>query len=267
MKKLLLILLFICMIFSSCQISDEQIQDNENFESSESSSVSENISDESKPEIVINTLYDLSYDEYFSKEYRYEDTSGAILDENIGFGIGDAKNLYIRYYDDKNGFKRTVASNVDDYIVTYDELIYSVKGEALYSATLYGTYPKEIYTLPSDIDGKISSIFGTPELIWMKIGDSIYRLHRSSGILDKLYSNENIAWYKPISNYSIKCDIYTDKWLEYIESGGDPDEQVLFSMTKTYIYNSKTDEFYEAQYYDDDPYTVKYEIEEDNGEN
>lgn len=261
MKKLLLILLFICMIFSSCQISDEQIQDNENFESSESSSVSENISDESKPEIVINTLYDLSYDEYFSKEYRYDDTSLDILDENMGYGISDAKNLYIQYFDDKSGFKRTVASNVDDYGIVYDELIYSVKGTTLYSATLYGTYPKEIYTLPSDIDGKISRIFCTPELIWMEIGDSIYRLHRSSGILDKIYSNSEMILFRPLSNYSISYDIVNPRWTEHLENGGSELDWVPFNEQITYIYNSKTGEDYEASFLEVVPYTIIYDIE------
>lgn len=261
MKKLLLILLFICVIFSSCQSNDDWVQDDENFESSESSSISENISDESESDTTINNLCDLSYDEYFSKEYPYEDTSLDFVDENMGYNIGEANNLYFLYFDDKNGFKHTIASNVDDFGIVYDELIYSVKGTTLYSATLHGTDPKEIYKLPSDIDGEISRIFCTPELIWMKIEDSIYRLHRSSGILDKIYSNPEMKFFRPLSNYSIEYDIVNPKWTEHLESGGSTLDWVPFKEEITYIYNSKTGEDYEASFLDVVPYTIIYDIE------
>lgn len=114
----------------------------------------------------------------------------------------------------------------------------------------------------------IECFFAMDELIWLQCGTSIYRLHLSSNTLDKVYSNENLAWFKPISNYSVVCNIYTENWIEYIENGGDPDEQVLFHMTEEYIYNSATDDFYEPQYYDDNPNnSIIYEIEEDKNEN
>ena len=164
---------------------------------------------------------------------------------------------------DKAGYKQVLFSDglVNDYAIVYNELIYSVEGKTIYSSSLFGTYPEVIFEVPLEINEEIDTIFCTPELIWMKIGGSIYRLHRSSGILDKIYTNSEILFFRPLSNYSFEYQIFNPKWLEHINNGGSTDDWVPFSERLTYIYNSKTSENYEASFLEEEPYTIIYYIE------
>ena len=258
--KTIIIILFFCIIFSSCQQNNEIIQNDINLENNELPHSDYLVTDDI--EISIKTFYDLSYDEYFSKEYLYEDHSIDLIG-NYNYGIDDAGRLYMFDTQDKTKYKQVLFSDgiVNDYAVVYNELIYSVEGKTIYSSSLFGTYPEIVFEVPLEIKDEIDTIFCTPELIWMKIGESIYRFHRSSGIIDKIYTNSEILFFRPLSNYSFEYQIYNPKWIEYINNGGSTNDWVPFNEKLTYIYNSKTGENYEASFLEEEPYTIIYFVE------
>ena len=201
-----------------------------------------------------------SYDYFFSSERIFEDLSLECT-ENYNFAIDENGKLF-KYSDNLsplNKFDPIIIifdeGFVTEYFIVCDEIFFVVDNK-IYKSDLNGNKVEIVVSVPE----KISNIFATSELVWFKSEDSIFRLHYPSGTLEKIYTNENIVYYRPITNYSFRYDIYSEKWIEYLESGGNPHEQVLFAMTKTYIYNSNTGENYEASFKENYPNEIIYNM-------
>ena len=202
------------------------------------------------------------YETYFSEEIEFEDIG--IYTGGYSFGVNKSGGLY-RYPSD------TPVSEVcreflfpeyfvGDYALVYEEIIFSVNGEMLCRSNLDGSDFEVIYELPESAKGNITKLFADEDVIWFQSGDTIYRFHRSSDTLDEIIKKEGLIFWNPLTNYSIRYDIYSEEYLEFIENGGLPIDWGLGKETVTYIYNSVTKEDYKAEFEEEPPYSIIYDI-------
>ncbi len=272
MKKLFLLLAATALAVFMGSCSEEAEESSSASEAEKQESVSSEASSESSSSQTpaFPSDYDLSYEEYFSKEREYVDRSMVAPDTlDYRYGISEKGNLYristmyVRLADNSRyRYFFTVDGNVVDYGISYYELAYVVGGRSIVSSNLDGSDAKVVFELPEEIEGEITGdFFVTPELFWFRMGPTVYRVHRSSGTLDEIYTNEDIVLMCPLSNYSIEYDVYDPRWIEHLANGGNTLDWVPYRPQITYIYNSKTGEDYEAQYLEEEPYTLIYDFE------
>lgn len=266
MKKFLMFFMAAVLIVSISACGAEQYEENSVPEQESSESVSDENLSESAAGSPHSCAFDLSYRDYFSKERKYEDLTAESSEAvRYIFEISDEGNL-CRYLYKRTGRDEsrieTVYSDgfVNDYTAVYEELIFAVDGKRIYRSDLRGDGAELICEIP-DAAGDIRYLFANEALVWFKMDDAVYRLHRSSGTLEKIYADENMLFMRPLSNYSIEYTAYSQRYLDFLESGGDPENGWLGSETTTYIYNSHTGENYEAQFLEEEPYTIIYDIQ------
>ncbi|MGN0626646.1 MAG: hypothetical protein ACI4IT_01605 [Oscillospiraceae bacterium] len=272
MKRFFLILTLIVLVvfISSCaeQTKENSSMEEESLESISGEASSEDLSLEA-PKLPSD--YDLSYEEYFSKERKRTDLS--LVCQGYFFHIG-YKGQFYRYRSEKRvpshgerEYELLFSDGVvNGYTIARNRVYFMADGKRIYSAAYYGSFSGDdiemIYEFQEPLSGDITDFFADDALLWFRAGPTVYRLHLSSGTLDEVYTNEEMILARPLSNYSIEYDVYKPEYLDFLANGGDPENGWLGSETTTYIYNSHTGENYEAQYYEDDPYTIIYEIEQ-----
>ncbi len=184
-----------------------------------------------------------SYEQYFSEEHIYK-SSRISTEKEYFYRVVDGTLLKSTEpsYNEMTADKAFVLFDrcfVNDFAINNNE-IFIISNNKIIKIDLEGENESIVLELRLMEDEMISDIFVTDELIWFRLKNSVFRLHRDSNTLDKIYSNDDLAWYKPISNYSIKCDIYTEEMKLYIENGGSINDDFYFVPTVTYLYNSQT---------------------------
>ncbi len=80
------------------------------------------------------------------------------------------------------------------------------------------------------------------DLIYFRKGNTVYRLHRESNTTDSIFTNNNMSFFSPISNYKIQYMEYTPEAMTFLNDGGELyDEEAYITWENTYNYNSITD--------------------------
>lgn len=152
------------------------------------------------------------YEQYFSEEHIYE-TSRISTEKEYYYRVVDGALLKSTEpsYNERTADKAFVLFDrcfVNDFAINNNE-IFIISNNKIIKIDLDGENESVVLEFSLTEDESISDIFVTDELIWFRLKNSVFRLHRESNTLDEIYSNDDLAWYKPISNYCIKCDIYT----------------------------------------------------------
>lgn len=130
---------------------------------------------------------------------------------------------------------------VTDYVVTESDLVF-VMYNMIYSCNWSGGNVRFIFALPQSISGEIKKVSANDSVVWLQVGASVYRLYRPTGTLDFVYSNPDMLWWRPISNYTIEYAVYSEEYLQAKRDGRDPDSMSFYNEESRYYYNSLTGE-------------------------
>lgn len=144
---------------------------------------------------------------------------------------------------------------VTDYVVTESDLVF-VMCNMIYSCNWSGGNVRFVFALPQSIDGEIKKVSANDAAIWLQVGDSVYRLYRPTNTLDFLYSNPDMLWWRPISNYTIEYAVYSEEYLEAKRNGRDPDSMSFYNQEARYYYNSLTGETFPETLVSPDDYIL-----------
>lgn len=183
----------------------------------------------------------LSYTYYFSEERLFEDLS---LDTNSNFAIDIDENGKIYKYSNKVDSKKNINKDIIyqdvpvlDYAVVENEIIFVTNDHKIHSITTSGNSMNTIIELQETKSGNVKNLYADKDLIWFRIGGTVYRFHRNSEVLDEIYTNDDLIFFRPLSNFSFTFDVYSDDWIEYIKNGGNPKEIVDFNERDTFIFD------------------------------
>lgn len=224
-----------------------------------------------------NSLFDISYEEYFSKEREWVDVTMADGND-YSFEINGEGNVvkfkveYLKPTDPKFGTMgkrvrrdQTVIfagqGNVTEFTPVYDKLFLIVNGHQIIEVDKNGGNKSLIYE-DNDRTKPISNIVATRELIYFEKEHTIFRLYRKSGTLDEIMTKEEMTFWRPLSNYTVMWYELSPKWKEYLASGGDPRDEMQQTFIGTeiaFIHNAKTGEEKEIVA---DKFGVEYRIDE-----
>ena len=97
----------------------------------------------------------------------------------------------------------------------------------------------------------MENLWSDGEALFFKQGDSICRYHISSNTLDTLVSNDNISYFRPITNLKVEWTQYSEDWISYVNSdkynpnayaeyGYYPGYGSNENATTLYMYNDET---------------------------
>ncbi len=197
-----------------------------------------------------NNLISSNYNEYFSVERQFEDLS---LNNCEGYNfLIDEEGRLIKHCDSLNplndkDYKVVIYDDevVNCFFIVLDKIIFVTNHKKIYQSDLDGSNSFLEYEFPDNISGNISQIYADNDLIWLKLSDKIYRLHRQSGIMDLFFENKKMISFYPLSNYVIKFTEPSEEWENFISKGNHEHTGVSFSETVMYTYNYKTDEICE----------------------
>jgi hypothetical protein len=171
----------------------------------------------------------MSYDEYFSTErlirnesskygytQKFEDDSGYsyYIDEDDGY-------LYRRKLDaaeDTAGelvLSASVGESAEDMIMVNGYLICIIDGKTVERMNYDGTGRTTLYTS----DGVIDMLRVTPGLVYFRENScAIRRMHILSRRVDTMVTAEAIDYYELCSNYSVRWDVFTKEYLDFMAS-------------------------------------------------
>ncbi len=191
--------------------------------------------------VSADSLRNEEYIQYFSEDHYYVDRTLTDFSKEYIFDIDESGNLFRMPFADhpnKTNQNKVILFNqcrVNDYTLVDDEAIFATDNK-IYSADLNGQNLKIVFSLPAENNKSIESIFADYDLIWFKIEDSIYRLYRKTNNLDKIYTDNRILSYQPVSNHSISFEIYNSDAIAFLNNSGSIDD-IYFNAVDSYIYN------------------------------
>lgn len=192
-----------------------------------------------------STAGETAYFAYFSSEKLYEDEQLIETRYEHLYEIEDGNLYKLQFiskgsYWSKNSELLISDGSVTDYVVANNDLIF-VMNNMIYCSNWDATNVNLVFALPQSLDGDIKSISANEYLIWFQVGDSVYRLYRPTNALDFIYSNSDMLWWRPISNYAIEYAVYSEEYLKAKQDGVNPDEMSFFNEETRYQYNAFTD--------------------------
>ncbi len=193
-----------------------------------------------------STAGETAYFAYFSSEKPYSNEQLVENRNTYSYKIEDGNLYKVEYtsrgtYLDKSYQLLVDDGCVTDFAISSNDLVFAMNG-SLYSSNWDATDVNFIFTLPQSIDGEIEMLFANDYLIWFQVNDCIYRLYRQNNALDFVYSNPDILWWRPVSNYSIEYAVYSEEYLQAKRDGRDPDSMSFYNEESRYYYNSLTGE-------------------------
>ena len=193
-----------------------------------------------------NPAETLPYFVYFSSEKPYSNEQLVENRNTYSYKIEDGNLYKVEYtsrgtYLDKSYQLLVDDGCVTDFAISSNDLVFAMNG-SLYSSNWDATDVNFIFALPQSIDGKIEMLFANDYLIWFQVNDCIYRLYRQNNTLDFVYSNPDILWWRPISNYTIEYAVYSEEYLQAKRDGRDPDSMSFYNAEARCYYNSLTGE-------------------------
>ena len=188
----------------------------------------------------------LPYFVYFSSEKPYSSEELVEVRYDHSYEIEDGNLNKVQFMSRGSYFSRTSAPMIctgciTDYVVAESSLVF-VMCNMIYSCNWNGGNVRFVFALPPSISGEIEGISANDSVIWFQVGDSVYRLYRPTDTLDFLYSNPDMLWWRPISNYTIEYAVYSEEYLEAKRNGRDPDSMSFYNEEARYYYNSLTGE-------------------------
>lgn len=254
--KLNSMLILFCLVLTGCNspneisyssTSDGSYSENSNLDSpKEASNITSSVS---KPE---TQLYDLDYDDYFSKEriwidesnlnesgYHYTVNSDGTVTRFIFSGYGKYGNSLKT---DETIICKDIGF-VNERITVYGDPIFVVDKHRIIQTNPKGDDPKMIY----EDSGSISHIRATRELIYfVREGaeHTLSRLHRQSGRVDEMFTTKDpIHHYYALSNYAVRWYTATPEFAAF-EKTGLPDEEAPSDLIayNGFLFNAKTKE-------------------------
>ena len=193
-----------------------------------------------------NPAEKLPYFVYFSSEKPYSSEELVEARYNYSYRIEDG-NLESLTFLQQGTMTETVSRTliytgcVTDYVVTESDLVF-VMHNMIYSCNRSGGDVRFVFALPQSISGEIKNVSANDSVVWLQVGDSVYRLYRPTGTLDFVYSNPDMLWWSPISNYTIEYAVYSEEYLRAKRDGRDPDSMSFYNEEARCYYNSLTGE-------------------------
>lgn len=193
-----------------------------------------------------NPVEKLPYFVYFSSEKPYSSEELVEAHYNYSYRIedGNLESLtFLQRGTMTETFSRTLIYTgcVTDYVVTESDLVF-VMHNMIYSCNRSGGDVRFVFALPQSISGEIKNVSANDSVVWLQVGDSVYRLYRPTGTLDFVYSNPDMLWWRPISNYTIEYAVYSEEYLQAKRDGRDPDSMSFYNEEARCYYNSLTGE-------------------------
>lgn len=192
-----------------------------------------------------STAGETAYFAYFSSEKPYSNEQLVENRNTYSYKIEDGNLYKVEYtsrgtYLDKSYQLLVDDGCVTDFAISSNDLVFAMNG-SLYSSNWDATDVSFIFALPQSIDGEIEMLFANDYLIWFQVNDCIYRLYRQNNTLDFVYSNPDILWWRPVSNYSIEYAVYSEEYLKAKQEGKDPDSMSFYNEQSVYQYNAHTE--------------------------
>lgn len=193
-----------------------------------------------------NPAEKLPYFVYFSSEKPYSSEELVEARYNYSYRIEDG-NLESLTFLQRGTMTETVSRTliytgcVTDYVVTESDLVF-VMHNMIYSCNRSGGDMRFVFALPQSISGEIKNVSANDSVVWLQVSDSVYRLYRPTGTLDFVYSNPDMLWWSPISNYTIEYAVYSEEYLQAKRDGRDPDSMSFYNEEARCYYNSLTGE-------------------------
>lgn len=191
-----------------------------------------------------STAGETAYFAYFSSEKPFSSEQLVESRSEHFYEIEDG-NLYKIEYESQGDCWDKISQlligngRVTNYAVADNDLIF-VMNDMIYRSNWNATDVNFVFALPESINGEIKTVLANDYLIWFQAGDSIYRLYRQNNALDFVYSNPDMLWWRPASNYSIEYAVYSEEYLQAKRDGRDPDS-MSFNIEARYQYNAFTD--------------------------
>lgn len=194
--------------------------------------------------ISINTLTnqdikDDSYKEYFSKAYKFEDTSNQYYPEDtIFYENKDIGSYLMKEELSTNTHSVVLYENTRSHQLYKDRIYCIINDNQVVSINLDGMDLKYIYK----DDEKISDLYVNDELLFFTKNNSIYRYYIPSETLDLLCTVNNMSYYEPLSNievifYILKIDLLPEHGISQEEQDSLYDDYIGLK------YNSNTEKF------------------------
>ena len=193
-----------------------------------------------------STAGETAYFAYFSSEKPYSSEQLVESRNNHSYEIIDGNLYEVQFLPRGSSFGRTSELLIDNgcitnYVVATNDLIL-VMDNMIYSSNWNATDVNLVFALPQSIDGKIKKVSANESVIWFQVDDCIYRLYRQNNALDFIYSNPDMLWWLPVSNYTIEYAVYSEEYLKAKQEGKDPDSMSFYNEEARYYYNSLTGE-------------------------
>lgn len=128
-----------------------------------------------------------------------------------------------------------------DYAVVENEIVFLTNDQKINVMDSNGNNIKTIIEIPEFNNIVIENLYADKSLIWFRVENTIYRFHRKDKVIDCFPVNEDLLFFKPLSNFSFIFDTYSEEWLEYLENGGKTEDMVDFNERRTFIFDVNTE--------------------------
>lgn len=140
-----------------------------------------------------------SYAEYFSEEREFVVTDNALDWSTYFFSDEENGYLYSRNVDTEE-IKLIYAQNVTEHYLWNENLFCVVNGKNIVKITVTGQNPQTILTTNKNIN----QLYVNDDLIFYLMDNAIYRYHIDSKTTDSIVQNDDIYFFYPYSNFVVE---------------------------------------------------------------
>lgn len=142
-----------------------------------------------------------SYTEYFSEEREFSVNDDTYNGSTYFYSDEETGYLYSRNVDTEE-IKLIYAQNVTEHYLWGENLFCVVNGKNIVKITVTGQNPLTIFSTEKEIE----QLYVNNDLIFYLSDNSIYRYHVESKTNDLMVSDEKISFFYPYSNIAVEYD-------------------------------------------------------------
>lgn len=140
-----------------------------------------------------------SYTEYFSEEKEFVVTDNAVDWSTYFYSDEENGYLYSRNVDTEE-IKLIYPQNVTEHYLWKENIFCVVNGKSIVKITVSGQNPQTVLTTDKDID----QLYVNDDIIFYLMDNAIYRYHINSQTTDRIVQDDYIYFFYPYSNFIVE---------------------------------------------------------------
>lgn len=174
-----------------------------------------------------------SYTEYFSEEREFSVNDDTYNGSTYFYSDEETGYLYSRNVDTEE-IKLIYAQNVTEHYLWGENLFCVVNGKNIVKITVTGQNPQTILTTTKDID----QLYVNDDIIFYLMDNSIYRYHITSEITDTISHDTNIFFFYPYSNMAVEYGNITNDGAQEIKQCNSRTRSATLLDNYTFLINT-----------------------------